>query len=100
MLIWIRARIGGSGRGRRDRGWRSRSGSTGGSSEFKTTRFVSTPLLAPGFCGGVGVDLFGLFGLLTNVRLLSWMFWMQIAANVKRECLSVEPGIGTAAVDC
>jgi len=42
VLIGIRARIGGSSRGRRDRGWRSRSGSAGGGSEFKTTRFVST----------------------------------------------------------
>ena len=41
VLIWIWARIGGCGRGRRDRGWRSRSGSTGGGSEFKTTRFVA-----------------------------------------------------------
>ncbi len=56
------------------------------------------PLLAPGFCGEVGVDLFGL-GLLTKVRL-SWMFWMLVASNVKRGCLPVEAGIGTAAVDC
>ena len=43
MLIRIWARIGGSGRGRRYKGWRSRSGSAGGGSEFKTNRrFVST----------------------------------------------------------
>ena len=60
--------------------------------------YLPPPLLAPGVCGGVGLDLFG-WGLLTKVRL-SWMFWMYVAANVKRGCLSVEPEIGTAAVDC
>ena len=56
------------------------------------------PLLLPGVGGGVGLDLFG-WGLLTKVRL-SWMFWMYVAANVKRGCLSVEPEIGAVVVDC
>lgn len=51
VLIRIRAGIVGSGRGRRGRGWRSGSGSTGGGSEFKTTRFISTTTAVVGTWG-------------------------------------------------